>query len=94
MLRRHLSLLASLLALPSLAGDTARDPAAAILASWPQWRGPLANGVAPNANPPLHWSETNHIRWKLPLAGKGHSTPVIFGDRIFLTAAVDRKSVV
>src|SRR5205814_1090224 len=40
--------------------------------SWPQWRGPLANGVAPRANPPLHWSETNNIRWKMPLPGKGH----------------------
>ena len=45
-------------------------------------------GVAPHANPPVHWSETNNIRWKIPLPGKGHSTPIVFGDRIFLTAAV------
>ena len=47
---------------------------------WPQWRGPLANGVAPNANPPVHWSETNNIRWKIPLPGKGHSSPIVFGN--------------
>jgi len=55
---------------------------------WPQWRGPLANGVAPRANPPIHWSETSNIRWKIPLPGQGHSSPIIFGDAIYLTAAV------
>ncbi len=55
---------------------------------WPQWRGPLGNGVAPHADPPVEWSETRNIRWKTPLPGKGHSTPVIWGDRIFLTSAV------
>src|SRR5678815_5566003 len=56
--------------------------------AWPQWRGPLANGVAPFANPPTHWSETNHVRWKVALPGKGHSSPIVWGDRIFLMAAV------
>ncbi len=55
---------------------------------WPQWRGPLGTGVAPRANPPLEWSEDKNIRWKLALPGKGHSTPVVWGDRIFLTAAI------
>jgi outer membrane protein assembly factor BamB len=55
---------------------------------WPQWRGPLATGVAPHADPPLNWSEQKNIRWKILLPGKGHSTPVIFGDQVFLTAAV------
>ena len=54
---------------------------------WPQWRGPLGTGVAPHGNPPITWSETNHVRWKTPLPGVGHSTPVIWADRIFLTAA-------
>ncbi|MEY2407918.1 MAG: outer membrane protein assembly factor BamB, partial [Verrucomicrobiota bacterium] len=71
-----------------LAVDTRDSAATNALGGWPQWRGPLANGVAPDALPPLHWSETNHVRWKLPLAGKGHSTPIIFGEQIFLTAAV------
>jgi len=57
------------------------------LNSWPQWRGPLANGLAPAANPPIHWSETNNIRWKITLPGKGHSSPVIFGNHIYLLTA-------
>src|SRR6185436_1869958 len=55
---------------------------------WPQWRGPSANGVAPLADPPVHWSEQQNVRWKVLLPGKGHSTPIVFGDRVFLTAAV------
>ncbi|MFP6603749.1 MAG: PQQ-binding-like beta-propeller repeat protein, partial [Pirellulaceae bacterium] len=56
--------------------------------NWPQWRGPLATGVAPTGNPPTEWSETKNIRWKTPLPGKGHSTPVIWGNRIFVTTAI------
>lgn len=56
--------------------------------NWPQWRGPLGTGVAPNADPPVEWSETKNIRWKVPLPGKGHSTPIVWGDRIFLTTAI------
>ena len=55
---------------------------------WPQWRGPLGTGVAPLADPPVEWSETENIRWKVELPGQGHSTPVIWGDRIFATTAV------
>src|SRR6516225_7454521 len=56
--------------------------------NWAQWRGPLATGVGPNANPPVNWSENKNIRWKVAVPGKGHSTPVIWGDRIFLTTAI------
>ena len=55
---------------------------------WRQWRGPLANGVAPRANPPVEWSEEKNVRWKIPLPGKAHSSPIVFGDRVYLTAAV------
>lgn len=55
--------------------------------SWQQWRGPLATGEAPNADPPIEWSETRNVRWKTALPGKGHSTPIVTGDRIFVTAA-------
>src|SRR5436190_5046425 len=54
---------------------------------WTQWRGPLANGVAPSANPPIEWSEKKNVRWKVELPGKGHSSPIIFGDRIYVIAA-------
>jgi outer membrane protein assembly factor BamB len=56
--------------------------------NWPHWRGPLGTGEAPDADPPLEWSEQKNVRWKVRLPGKGHSTPIIWGDRIFLTTAV------
>ena len=55
---------------------------------WPQWRGPLGTGAAPNATPPVEWSETDNLRWKVPLPGRGHSSPVIWDEQIFLTTAV------
>ena len=55
---------------------------------WHQWRGPLANGVATTANPPLEWSETRNIRWKTEIPGRGSSSPIVWGDRIYLTTAV------
>jgi outer membrane protein assembly factor BamB len=81
-----------------LASSAPAEPARAASAaelehSWPQWRGPLANGVAPYANPPVHWSETNNIRWKLPLPGKGHSTPILYGHSLFLTVPVPHGDV-
>ena len=56
--------------------------------SWAQWRGPLANGVAPHASPPSEWSETRNIRWKIPLPGQGHASPIVVGERVFVLAAV------
>ena len=55
---------------------------------WPQWRGPLGTGVAPHAKPPVEWSEIKNIRWKTTLPGSGHSTPIIWGDRVFITTAI------
>lgn len=54
---------------------------------WLQWRGPHFNGVA-DSDAPVEWSDTKNIAWKLPIPGRGFSTPVIAGDRIFLTTAV------
>jgi outer membrane protein assembly factor BamB len=55
---------------------------------WPQWRGPEATGVSRTANPPLEWSETRNIRWKREVPGRGSGSPVVWGDRLFLTSAV------
>ena len=87
-LAHHLTVLVCGFAMSTLAGEPGPDPSAAHLRSWPQWRGPLATGVAPFAHPPLQWSETNHLRWKIAPPGKGHSSPIVFGDSVFLTAAV------
>src|SRR5580692_3414162 len=54
---------------------------------WPQWRGPNWNGIA-NGDAPLHWSDTEHIKWKAEIPGRGHSSPVIWGDKIFVTTSV------
>jgi len=64
------------------------EPVAGSQHDWPQWRGPLGTGVAPQAQPPVEWSETKNVRWKTALPGKGHSTPIVVGDRIFLTTAI------
>ena len=56
--------------------------------NWHQWRGPLGTGVAPYADPPVEWSEGENIRWKVELPGSGHSSPIVWGDSVFVTAAV------
>lgn len=56
--------------------------------NWPQWRGPWNSGVAPAANPPIVWSETNHIKWKVKIPGNGLSTPIVWGDRLFIQTAI------
>lgn len=62
--------------------------ASGIETNWPQWRGPQANGAATDADPPIDWGEEENIRWKTPLPGKGHSTPVVWDNQLFLTAAI------
>ncbi len=71
-----------------------QDAAGQKTAYWPAWRGPSANGEAPAANPPTTWSESKNIRWKIDIPGKGHSTPVIWNDRIFVTTAVPSDKAV
>ena len=58
------------------------------LQNWPSWRGPLRTGVAPAANPPVEWNENKNICWKTKLPGKGHSSPVVWGDSIYVTTAI------
>ncbi len=66
----------------------ANDRKPVSLARWNQWRGPLGTGVAYDATPPVEWSPTKNIRWKTELPGKGHSSPVLWDDRVFVTAAI------
>jgi outer membrane protein assembly factor BamB len=68
----------------------AGDAVSAVGGNWPQWRGPLGVGVAPEADPPVEWNEHEgkNIRWKCELPGRGHSTPIVWGDRVFVTAAI------
>lgn len=66
---------------------TAADP------GWPSWRGPLGNGMAPGANPPVEWSETRNVAWKIPVPGRGSSTPILWGDQVFLLTAIPEGGV-
>ncbi|MGE5611601.1 MAG: PQQ-binding-like beta-propeller repeat protein [Bacillota bacterium] len=74
-------LVTSCLAYPLYAADT----------SWPQWRGPRGDGHSSETNLPLRWSPTDNIAWKTPIPGKGHSSPIVFADRLFLTTCVEEK---
>lgn len=58
---------------------------------WPRWRGPSADNVADNRNLPLRWSQTENVRWSAKLPGWGTSSPVVFGNRIFVTSQVEES---
>jgi len=70
-----------LASLPALA-DSAAD------GNWPQWRGPLATGFAPDADPPVTWSETSNVKWKIAIPGEGNATPIVWDNRIFILSAI------
>jgi outer membrane protein assembly factor BamB len=64
------------------------EPITVGAADWPWWRGPHRNGVAAaNQKPPLSWSETENVLWKSPVPGRGHGSPTVVGDQVFLAAA-------
>ena len=58
--------------------------------NWPQWRGPSANGLSGEKNLPVRWSKTENVTWKLELPAWSGSTPIVWGDRIFLNVADGR----
>ena len=53
---------------------------------WPRWRGPSGQGIVSGAGYPDRWSATDNVVWRTPIAGRGNSSPIVWGDRIFLTA--------
>ncbi|MBI5865949.1 MAG: PQQ-binding-like beta-propeller repeat protein [Planctomycetes bacterium] len=55
---------------------------------WPQWRGPLGSGVAPDADPPIEWSESKNVKWKVAIPGRGHGSPIVLGDRVYVQTAI------
>jgi outer membrane protein assembly factor BamB len=74
-----------------LAGLAALFPAtvdAQSPAGWPQWRGPLGNGISPDGDPPIRWSERENIRFKVPIDGDGLASPIVWGERIFVLSAL------
>src|SRR5262245_20504339 len=79
----------SIIALLFLALPAAAPPDQDRLSNWPQWRGPNSDGLAPHGDPPVEWSETKNVRWKVEIPGSGSATPIVWGDRIFVLTAVD-----
>lgn len=69
---------------PTFALALAIAPAAA--EDWPSWRGPRGDGTSRETNVPIRWNATENVAWKTPVPGTGHSSPVVIGDRVFLTS--------
>ncbi len=59
-------------------------------ANWPAWRGPEGSGVSPETNLPLHWSTNQNVRWSIPLPAPGNSTPIVWGDKVFITQGIEK----
>jgi outer membrane protein assembly factor BamB len=81
-----IGLLSTVMLLNSTAGSSAAP-------NWPQWRGPGGQGISTEKNLPTEWSATKNIKWKTPIAGRGHSSPIVWGNRIFLTTAIEGEIV-
>ena len=58
-------------------------------ANWPQWRGPDGSGISTEKNLPAAWTPTTNIKWKAAIPGRGHSSPIVWGNRVFVTTAVE-----
>src|SRR5262245_18782445 len=61
--------------------------------NWPQWRGPDGSGVSNAKNLPTEWSRAKNIKWKTAIDGRAHSSPIVWGSRVFLTTAIEGSVV-
>ena len=66
-------------------------PLAARAEDWPCWRGPRGDGTSLEQNVPVHWSVHENIAWKITIPGVGHSSPVVWQDRIFLVTCLEES---
>ncbi len=57
--------------------------------NWAQWRGNEGSGISAETNLPTEWSDTKNIKWKTQIAGRGHSSPIVWGNRVFLTTSIE-----
>lgn len=84
----------TIFALGCIAATIATNSLAASPTRWANWRGPNGDGSTVEGKYPVNWSETNNILWKTPLPGKGCSTPIVWDDKIFVTAPSDGQDAV
>src|SRR5262249_41642340 len=75
--------------LPSLLWLCLAWPVALPPEEWPSWRVPRGHGASPETGTPLEWSKTKNVLWKAEAPGLGYSSPVVHGDRVFLTTCVE-----
>jgi outer membrane protein assembly factor BamB len=71
--------------------DDPPEPIEVGQADWPWWRGPTRDGVSGSEQPPHRWGEEENVLWKVPVPGRGHSSPTVVGDRVFLTTADEQR---
>src|SRR5687767_12678961 len=76
---------ASILTLATTAASSAEN--------WPQWRGPGGQGISREKQLPTEWAPDKNVLWKTELPGTGHSSPVVWGDRIFLTSVIEGEKL-
>ncbi len=60
-------------------------------ADWPAWRGPRGDGTSTEPDVPVEWSATRNVAWKTPLPGRGHASPIVSGDRVFVATAIEES---
>jgi outer membrane protein assembly factor BamB len=84
---RKITAFLALIVVVAIAGVSAPGPPADNR-YWPQLRGPLASGMAPEGAPPVEWAADKNIKWKVEIPGKGSATPIVWGDMIFVLTAV------
>lgn len=87
--RISLALIAALLLEVALGIATTASAAG----NWPQWRGPDGSGISTEKNLPAEWSTTKNIKWKTPIDGRGHSSPIVWDNKIFVTTAIEGELV-
>ena len=87
--RKFASAVLTLLVLSNVTGLTSLAKPNKKPTNWAQWRGPDSQGISTETGLPTEWSPTKNIKWKTPLPGRGHSSPIVWGDRIFLTTAIE-----
>ena len=59
--------------------------------NWPNWRGPNSNGVSGETNVPTKWDRETNVKWRIDLPERGNSTPIVWGDKIFVTQAIEAE---
>uniref|UniRef100_A0A7C4QNH8 Dehydrogenase n=1 Tax=Schlesneria paludicola TaxID=360056 RepID=A0A7C4QNH8_9PLAN len=89
---------AALLGLPASAlwaqhADLSDFPKLSAESDWPWWRGPSRNGIASATPVPTRLGDTEAVQWKTPVPGRGHSSPIVVGDRVILTTADEQQQI-